>query len=153
MKIFDLENLKKLPDGVTYDLTESTYRDVTGAGSFEYTVNRGEDMRMDLICKNMFKNTDYVDLICSYNRIENPLNIKQGTQLKFPASNEDAFRITPKDNQALRSLADPTKNSRKDTDRLNYNKELDNLPPTTLPTSTEQIKTNGRQIIIGANLF
>lgn len=134
-------------------MTESTYKDIPGLKYLQYVVQRGEDMRMDLVCNSIFGNTDYVDLLCSINRIENPLNIKEGVVLIYPATQIESLRITPVNKQDLADFANPNKTTRKDKSRLVYNQNEQNLPPTILPKSTKQFNTEGNQITLGANLF
>ena len=90
MKIYDLNNIDKV-DGF-YDLTQLTFRYDVGVSLSQYTVQKGEEMRMDLVCESIYNNTDYIDILCSINNIDNPLNIREGQIIIYPTSNLDVLR-------------------------------------------------------------
>ena len=86
-----------------YDLFTSTfvYRDDIALS--EYVVERGFDMRLDLIFEKIYNlEPDVVglylvdmDVICYINNIDNPLNIKEGSVIKYPTDlgNIREFRV------------------------------------------------------------
>lgn len=152
MRIYDLEELPKLSDN-TYDLTQLTFEDLEGVVFKEYVVQKGEEMRMDLVCQSIFGNVDYVDLLCSLNKIENPLNIQEGTVIRFPLTSLELFRIKPKNQSDINTLLNPNKTTRKDNSRNDYNDNSQNLPPTTLSSGVNQFNIEGDRLILGANLF
>lgn len=54
-----------------------------------YTVQRGEDMRVDLVMKSIYDDIYVfgdVDIILHINGIDNPLNIREGMVLYYPSS-------------------------------------------------------------------
>jgi hypothetical protein len=152
VRIYDLEQLPKLSDN-TYDLTQLTFEEIEGVVFKEYVVQKGEEMRIDLVCQSIFGNVDYVDLICSLNKIENPLNIQEGAILRYPLTSLELFRIQPKDQLEINTLLNPNKVSRKDVSRSDYNDNSQSLPPTILPSGTNQFNIEGDFLILGDNLF
>ena len=52
-----------------------------------YTVQRGEDMRIDLVMKSMYDDIytfPEIDIILYINDIDNPINIREGMVLYYP---------------------------------------------------------------------
>jgi hypothetical protein len=103
-----------------------------------------EEMRIDLILKSIYE-LDYIsiedyygeiDVLLTINNIDNPLNIKRGQIIKYPSIIDLAsYRITEEDdlsaesNKALRAISVPSKKTRVDNSRSNYNKTGLALPP------------------------
>jgi hypothetical protein len=101
-------------------------------------------MRIDLILKSIYE-LDYIsiedyygeiDVLLTINNIDNPLNIKRGQIIKYPSIIDLAsYRITEEDdlsaesNKALRAISVPSKKTRVDNSRSNYNKTGLALPP------------------------
>lgn len=152
MRLYDLENISKV-DGL-YDLTQLTYSPNSAAAFATYEVQKGEEMRMDLICENIYGDTRYVDILCSVNDIDNPLNVRVGQILVYPTSDLDTFRYSEENqDEEIKQLANSNKTTRKDKNRKKY---LDNnlaLPPTTLQNKVNQLNISGENIILGRGLF
>lgn len=152
MKLYDLENISKVDE--LYDLTQLTYSPNSAAAFATYEVQKGEEMRMDLICENIYGDTRYVDLLCSVNDIDNPLNVRVGQILVYPTSDLDTFRYSEENqDEEIKQLANSSKTTRKDKNRKKY---LDNnlaLPPTTLQNKVNQLNISGENIILGRGLF
>jgi len=103
-----------------------------------------EEMRIDLILKSIYE-LDYIsiedyygeiDVLLTINNIDNPLNIKRGQIIKYPSIIYlAAYRITEEEdlsaesNKALRAISVPSKKTRVDNSRSNYNKTGLALPP------------------------
>ena len=103
-----------------------------------------EEMRIDLILKSIYE-LDYIsiedyygeiDVLLTINNIDNPLNIKRGQIIKYPSIIDlDSYRITEEEdlsaesNKALRAISVPSKKTRVDNSRSNYNKTGLALPP------------------------
>ena len=68
-----------------YDLNKLTfnhrYVDVQYA---TYKVQKGEEMRIDLVCESIYGSTSHIDIILNVNKISNPLNIKEGITIIYP---------------------------------------------------------------------
>jgi hypothetical protein len=150
MKIYDLNNIDKV-DGL-YDLTQLTFRYDVGVPLSQYTVQKGEEMRMDLVCESIYNNTDYVDILCSINNIDNPLNIREGQIIVYPTSNIDILRYSEPETEDVVLLSNSNKTTRKDTNRKKYLENKLALPPTTLKKRTNQFNIDGENIILGRGL-
>jgi len=140
------EQVKKLDIEVAlYDLFKSTIRNQVGTIKInEYVVPMEEEMRIDLILKSIYE-LDYIsiedyygeiDVLLTINNIDNPLNIKRGQIIKYPSIIDlDSYRITEEEdlsaesNKALRAISVPSKKTRVDNSRSNYNKTGLALPP------------------------
>ena len=140
------EQVKKLDIEVAlYDLIKSTIRNQVGTIKInEYVVPMEEEMRIDLILKSIYE-LDYIsiedyygeiDVLLTINNIDNPLNIKRGQIIKYPSIIDlDSYRITEEEdlsaesNKALRAISVPSKKTRVDNSRSNYNKTGLALPP------------------------
>lgn len=156
MDIFDINNIKKGSDGL-YDFTRITFRyKYDQVNYLQYKVQKGEEMRIDLVCNSIYGNTDYIDILLNANSISNPLNIKEGSMILYPdKSNIESLRIsnnTP-DTKISNSLGNPNKESRTDSDRKKYVDGNYSLPPTALDKETEQVIIKGGTIELGNGLF
>lgn len=162
MEIFDLNNIKKVtqkPDkelGQTefYDLTETTFKSRFDIPYSIYYVQKEEEMRLDLICYNIYKNTDYIDILLNVNEIDNPLNIKVGDIIKYPSSKDiELLRVRSESKETVKTLLNRNKSTRKDEARKKYIEDNFTLPPTILPNPIEPVIQEGNNIVIGGGLF
>jgi hypothetical protein len=133
MNIYDINNIDKDQSG-NYDLTQLTFEYLSPDNLSTYTVQRGEEMRIDLVCQNIYNNTDYIDIICNINNIDNPLNIRVGDKLFYPELDDiQQFRFSEKkSDDSLNKLSNPNKSYKKDPNRKNYIDNNRSLPPTIL---------------------
>lgn len=138
MNIYDIDTLTKDSSG-NYDLTQSTFQTLTD-GSVRYSsyiVQRGEEMRIDLVCNSIYGNTNACDILLNVNEIDNPLNIKEGSIIIYPVENLDGLRYSENNNkEQIQTLANSNKATRKDKSRNNYQENNLNLPPTILEETT-----------------
>lgn len=159
MNIFDINELEKDESG-NYDLTQRTFQLVLdGSIRFgEYTIQKGEEMRIDLICDSIYTGfndpKEYADIILSVNNIDNPLNLKEGTTIIFPINDIDSLRYSePKDDSEITTLGNSNKSTKKDKSRKDYIKNNLSLPPTILEEGIDIFDTDGDKIILGNGLF
>lgn len=158
MKIYDIDTLQKDELG-NFDLTQLTFEYRLDNTLSQYVVQRGEEMRLDLICQSIYGNLDYMDIICNINNIDNPLNLREGQIIRYPVSNLDIYRFSERDTQNatdeenIRQLANSNKSSRKDSNRKEYLENNLSLPPTILKKRTNQFNTEGEKIVLGRGLF
>ena len=86
MKIYDIDTLEK-DDSGNYNLTQLTYQsDFNIVNYQQYEVQKGEEMRIDLVCQSIYGSLDYIDIILNANNIDNPLNIKEGFKHIFKST-------------------------------------------------------------------
>jgi len=154
MNIYDIDNLKKNTDG-TYDLTQLTYQSRNDVEMYQYEVQRGEVMRMDLVCESIYGGIEYLDLLMHINNIDNPLNVKEGVMIKYPdASKISLFRIVEeKKSDVQNKIANTNKTTRKDSNREAYIKQGYSLPPVVLEKPIEPVRIEGDNIVIGGSNF
>ena len=162
MNIFDLDNIKIIEEkfdkelGQTkfWDLTETTYQSRNDISYSFYYVEDTDEMRIDLICNNIYGTTEFVDIILNFNEISNPLNIKSGDILKYPArDNIELLRYRKESKDLTKSLLNRNKSPRKDDSRKKYIGDDFSLPPTVLPSPTEAVVQEGDNAVIGGGLF
>lgn len=153
----DIRNVNGL-----YDLFRPTIKyDIEGVDIQYnlYVVGEEDEMRLDLIIGKMYKydsfddyNQDYLenmDIICTINNIDNPLNIKKGMILKYPNPGEfSTFRIREdeiKSKDISKKLAFPNKKTKVDPSRKKYVESSYSYPPTvnTRPKNAVSIE-NGK---------
>lgn len=153
MIIKDLQNLSIIDD--LYDLTESTF--VTqNIPLYPYEVQRGEEMRIDLVSDSIFNTLDYTDVLLNINNIDNPLNIKEGSIIYYSDTNVmDALRISQPTSDTLvtTKLSNTNKSTRVDRNRKDYIEKNYSLSPNILDTPTDQVRISGDNLIIGKGLF
>ncbi len=156
MKIYDIDNIKT-KDG-EYDLFTRTYKYVlNGVRYSEYRVQKGEEMRIDLVCNSIYGNVDYVDVILNANNISNPLNIKEGTLIKYPIqSNIEILRFKEKEpKEESKVLSNPNKSTKIDPTRQKYTESGNSpsLSPNVFQMNEGQVTTKGGLLKVGNNLF
>lgn len=153
MIIKDLQNLSIIDD--LYDLTESTfvYQNIP---LYSYTVQKGEEMRIDLVSDSIFSTLEYADVLLNINNIDNPLNIKEGSIIYYSDTNVmDALRLSQPTNDSLvtTKLSNTNKSTRVDRNRKDYIEKNYSLSPNILESPTNQVKISGDNLIIGKGLF
>lgn len=82
MEIKSLNNLKKDSSGM-YDLYAEVINGKNIISIFKFPLTDKHDMRIDLVCNDIYGNTDSVDLLCVLNGIIQPLTIQSGDVLFF----------------------------------------------------------------------
>ncbi len=93
MNIESLNNLKYDRETELFNLFEPSFTFLTNIELSEYTITRDDEMRIDIIFKNIYQIDpsmliNYlgdIDIILYINGIDNPLNIKEGFVLRYPA--------------------------------------------------------------------
>lgn len=154
MNVYDIDSLKKNTDG-SYDLTQLTFQYRNDVELYQYEIQKGEEMRIDLICESIYGSIEYIDIIMRINNIDNPLNVKEGTILRYPdASKVSLFRIIEeKKSEVQNKIINTNKTTRKDSNRETYLKQGYSLPPVVLEKPTEPVRIEGDNIVIGGSNF
>ena len=69
MKVYDIDQLKRLESNINlYDLTKLTFKTVFKEIIYnEYKVQKGEEMRIDLVCQSIYGNIENIDIILNVN--------------------------------------------------------------------------------------
>lgn len=160
MKIGCLENTKWSKKENRFLLEEPSFR--YSPSDFKvYTVQKGEDMRIDLVMLSIYNDDPYsfehIDVILHINDIDNPLNIRENQEILYLDINIlDGFRYyqTESDsskysNEVQKSLAVPNKSTRKDDKRKKFIEGNYSLPPTVLRESKPPVRIDSNNIIVG----
>lgn len=157
MIIKDIDKLKRSTTNLDlYDLNKLTFRFTFEGLSFgEYKVKKGEEMRIDLVCNSIYGNLENIDIILNLNNISNPLNIKEGSIIRYASADSIAkLRVNEsKTNNVQVSLASSNKASAQDPARQQYVDQNYSLPPNVMEKPTEQTQISGNTIKIGTGLF
>jgi len=99
----------------------------------------------------VYKSTDRIDFLLSFNDIDNPLNIMEKDEIFFVSYLAiDDFRLTETDVIETRSLlTNANKSTKIDQNRQKYIEDNYSLPPTFLPEPREQVRFEGDSLVIG----
>lgn len=124
-----------------------------------YIVQRGEEMRMDLVMLSMYNEDTLVlpdiDVILFINGIDNPLNIFVGDVLYYPPQEAlDNYRFVfnqdSKTGQNIRkALSVPNKTTKIDKNRKKFIDDGFVLPPVVLDETKPPVRLEGGKIVIG----
>ncbi len=124
-----------------------------------YTVQRGEDMRIDLVMKSIYDDTytfPDIDIILYINNIDNPLNIREGMVLLYPSYESleeyryyEQLRDTETSKSVKQSLGVLNKTTRIDEKRKKFVDADYSLPPVVLPESRPSVVIDNNKIKIG----
>jgi len=81
MIIKSLNNLKK--DGGVFDLYAEVVVNNNPFAVFKFPCTSRHNMRMDLVCFDIYNNTDAIDVLCTVNGILNPLVVQDGDTIFY----------------------------------------------------------------------
>lgn len=163
MDFQSLDDLTPLPINIDYDNYE--IYDLSKA-SFKYVnvvlqthvVTEEEEMRLDLVCKNIYGDTDGKDVIIFLNNIANDLHIKTGDEILYPDPKYiDSFRTKLDNGGDIRKTISENRNKKKiDSKRLLYNEKEANkqsLPPTMTEADYNPVVLADGKITIGKGIL
>lgn len=160
MNYQELNSLTKSNIDDLYNLNTSTFeylKDVIGQyPELKYRVTSSREMRMDLICNDIYNNTDYVDILMLINNIRNPLIISQGTFIQYvPEQIIPLFRPSISDTDTVRAeVSISNRQSRKDPNRQEFLRGEENSLPTTMTSRDyNPVKYNSGTVTIGEGIF
>ena len=155
MELYDINKLVKNDgSGDFYDLFEIFFQKDESTNFKLYTVQRGEEMRMDLVSQSIYNDIQYVDFLCNLNKISNPLNIKFGDiMLYVDAEFIERFRVKPKTQNVQQVIAKSNRGTQQDKTRQDYIENNFSLPPNVLERPAEQVLIKGSVIKLGNGLF
>jgi len=155
MKLYDLENIKRDSDTGMYDLSKLTFKYKNDVTLYQYTVQKGEEMRIDLVCQSLYGTDDYVDLIMRINYIDNPLNIKEGLVINYPPADRiNLYRIVEESTKEVQNkIINTNKTTKRDKNRESYLSQGYSLPPVVLEKPADPVRIEGSTVVIGGNNF
>ena len=123
-----------------------------------YTVQRGEDMRIDLVMKSIYDdiyNFKDIDILLYINNIDNPLNIREGMILYYPEEEDfDNYRFYQEEvvvnNKSVKEkLGVLNKTTRVDEKRKKFIDSDYSLPPVVKQQSKPSVTFDSENIKIG----
>jgi len=152
MKLYDLDKLiRDTKQDNLYNFFDPTFKMNIGINLQSHVVAPEEEMRIDLVCNNIYNSTEQVDFLLDLNDIDNPLNIMSGDNILYASITAiPEYRIKTIDNNNARAkLLNANKSSRRDDNRKKYLDDNYVLPPTFVETPESPVKISNNQIIIG----
>lgn len=124
-----------------------------------HIVQRGEEMRIDLVMLSMYNEDTTVltniDIILFINGIDNPLNIVEGDSLYYPPQSAlETYRYvfsqgTQPGRNITKALSVPNKTTKIDKNRKKFVENGFVLPPVVLDESRSPVRVEGGNIVIG----
>lgn len=154
MKSYDLDKLKRdAAQSNLYNMFDQTFKYLINVELSSYIVNSYFEMRIDLICNDIYKNTDYCDFLLDLNNIDNPLNIMGNDKLLYVTQDLiGLFKIDESTAKELRNIyLNAAKVSKPDAKRLSYIENNYKLPPTFLQIPAESVRIVDGKIVLGGN--
>jgi len=124
----------------------------------EYVVQKGEDMRIDLVMQSIYDDVysiPHSDVILYINGIDNPLSIREGMTIYYPELDAlSEYRYEEEINHSITKnikerLGYPNKTTRKDSNRKKFLDANYSLPPTVLKESRPGVVVTPTQILVG----
>jgi len=84
MKIYTLENIKRLKENDNlYDIFYPMLKDYSNSKLGGYIVREEREMRIDLICMDIYGNDNYVDELMQVNGLVDPYSVKKDDIIFF----------------------------------------------------------------------
>lgn len=163
MAYFNIKSLENLSRDVNqsnyYDLFVQNYATLNDEVQLRYyIVDRSRQMRLDLVCTDLYGDISNLQLLMFINNIDNPFGIQEDDIL-FWVETKDIARISAVDPKVIEDgreeLINAFKASVSDPARNAYlqNRGNDQLPPNIVPDNAPKIIIDNNKVIVGANLF
>jgi hypothetical protein len=150
---FNNTNKKETKDGyMLYDFFEKTMINTDKIFYSLYTVPEEFDARLDLVCKHIYGNIDFMEELMTQNGIINPFSIKTGDDLYYSYSTNELKMLYQRDIEI-------NEENKKKILNINKNKstktEKDTLlPPSVKPENLKPIDINyNKKVITVMNKF
>jgi len=166
MNIVSIDETKYITNSVDgwdrWDIFKPSFMKTDQVNSLNsYIVQKGEDMRIDLVMMSIYDNYSLKDLdvILHINDIDNPLNIREGMLLFYPdpSASDDpfsSFRYYESGgdtvSKSIKSqLGVLNKTKRKDENRKKFLDSDYSLPPTVMRESKPSVTISDGKIYVG----
>lgn len=148
MNLHDISSLKRdTKQDNLYNLFEPTFN-LKSVTKLQRIVTKENEMRIDLISDDIYKNINYADFLLDLNDIDNPLNIMAGDIIYYVSVEElDLLKIVPTSEDKRKSLLNSNKSNR-DPNRQQYLEDNYQLSPTLLDNIGSPVTTSGSRITI-----
>jgi hypothetical protein len=155
-------NIKSLDQtrwiGEKWDLSAPSFKFFSSNNLESYVVQRGEDMRIDLVMKSIYDdiyNFSDIDVIFYINGIDNPLNIREGMVIYYPSQESfDEYRYYESERLSgsksiKQTLGILNKTTRVDEKRKKFLDSNYSLPPVVLQDAKPAVIMDAENIKIG----
>lgn len=161
MEIKSLNNLPK-NNGV-YDLYTTVLINSNLYSVYTFTLTERHNMRIDLVCYDLYQNTDNIDILTNLNGIYNPFMIQSGMDIYFVSIDEiDDVRSNENLSNSIINLVQNANKGKS----LNYDKNRQNdiknrstieknksyIPTNILTDQNNVIQIKDNKIILKPNL-
>lgn len=129
---------------------------------FEFTCTERHEMRLDLVCFDIYENTDFIDLLSNLNNMRNVFDVKKGDIILFIDTND--IQNVSSNESTISSIKDQLKtnnkgksfkidnNRQKDTaNRKQTEKNKSFVPPNILNSNQSNTTINNGTITLKPN--
>ncbi len=150
MIIKGFESLRYDIQAGLYDFNTITWADFQTT-RYTYEATSFDEMRIDLVCREVFGNDENVDFLLNYNNIDNPLNIMENDVIYY-TSVQDAYKGAYSDIQdsaIANSIILSRRSTKVDPNRTSYVNNNNSLTPTLKSSPGSSVNVVGDKIIIG----
>ncbi len=163
IKSLSLKNILKDENGEEYfDLSVPSFDFSNVSVKDFHLVTRDEEGRIDMICKQYYGNTMYIDVLCLMNHIYNPFSIKENDMIVIPEVAANASQIYKKpeiptwlegEDAKSSKKSNKPKTNEKDQSRVNrIAAQKENRKPNELPDNKSAKKYINGKVILGTNM-
>lgn len=152
MNLYDIDNLKRdVAQNNLYNLFDATFKYLTNVTLYQYQVQKFQEMRIDLVSNDIYKDTQYCDFLLNLNNIDLPLNILEGDILLYVKQEQiQYFHLDETTAKTLRNTyLNSSKISKQDPNRVSYIQNNYALPVTFLDFPIDSVQISDGKIILG----
>ncbi len=154
MEFYSIENLKKdVAQNNLYNFFDATFKYLKDIVLYTYIVQPHQEMRIDIVCNEIYKETKYVDFLLHLNQIDNPLNIMGNDEILYVDQQQIAFfNLDESTAKSLRNTyLNVNKTTQQDPTRAAYTQNNYSLPPTLLEIPSSSVQIINGKIFLGGN--
>ena len=154
MDFYSLDNLKRdIAQNNLYNFFDSTFQYLTNVTLYKYPVLPHQEMRIVIVCNEIYGDTQYSDFLLDLNNIDNPLNILADDEILYVRQDQiNFFKLDESTATTLRNTyLNANKVSSLDPTRSAYIENNYNLPPTFLDVPTSSVQIVNGKIVLGGN--
>jgi hypothetical protein len=161
MNIVSIDETRYINSSVNggWDIFAPSFTSITDLTKLNvYEVQRGEEMRIDLVMKSIYDDPyslKDLDVVLYINNIDNPLNIREGMLLYYPEITQFInFRYYENSSNTVSKsiksqLGVLNKTTRKDENRKKFLDANYSLPPTVMKESKPAVTISNGNIFVG----
>jgi hypothetical protein len=154
MDFYTIDNLKKdVAQNNLYNFFDATFQYLQNITLYTYVVQGFQEMRIDLVCNDIYKDTKYCDFLLNLNNIDNPLNLMVNDVILYVDQQQIIFfNLDESTAVTLRNTyLNVNKVAQPDPNRASYVQNNYSLPPTFLDIPTNAVQVIDGKIFLGGN--